>query len=117
MNWPTPSANEDAAGTPEGNMQRMLGNHPDVRSQGAGTLNPQWVTWLMGLPLGWVSLDPLPAEEYQEWCEAMTSGEWWTEERGLPRVAPSHPNRVNQLKALGNGIVPGSAAEFLLRTK
>ena len=29
--WPTPSANEDAAGTPDGKMQRMLGNHPDVR--------------------------------------------------------------------------------------
>jgi DNA (cytosine-5)-methyltransferase 1 len=27
--WPTPTANEDAAGTPNGKMQKMLGNHPD----------------------------------------------------------------------------------------
>jgi hypothetical protein len=29
--WPTPTANEDAAGRPTGKMQPMLGNHPDVR--------------------------------------------------------------------------------------
>jgi len=79
----------------------------------SGLLNPRWVTWLMGLPLGWVSLDPLPPEEYQEWLEAMADATWWDEERGLPRVAPSQPKRVDMLKALGNGIVPGSAAEFL----
>ena len=54
--WPTPTANEDAAGTPNGKMQRMLGNHPDVRNTGAGTLNPQWVEWLMGYPEGWTDL-------------------------------------------------------------
>ena len=55
--WPTPTANEDAAGTPNGKMQKMLGNHPDVRNTGAGTLNPQWVEWLMGFPSGWTDLD------------------------------------------------------------
>ena len=55
--WPTPSANEDAAGTPQGNMQRMLGNHPDVRAQGSGTLNPTWVEWLMGFPVGFTDLE------------------------------------------------------------
>ena len=29
--WPTVTANEDAAGTPEGQMQAMLGNHPQLR--------------------------------------------------------------------------------------
>ena len=55
--WPTPTANEDAAGTPNGKMQKMLGNHPDVRNTGVGTLNPQWVEWLMGFPSGWTDLD------------------------------------------------------------
>ena len=55
--WPTPTANEDAAGTPHGKMQKMLGNHPDVRNTGAGTLNPQWVEWLMGFPDGWTDLN------------------------------------------------------------
>ena len=31
-NWPTPTANEDAAGTPSGKMQKMLGNHPQLRA-------------------------------------------------------------------------------------
>ena len=55
--WPTPSANEDAAGTPQGNMQRMLGNHPSVRAQGSGTLNPTWVEWLMGFPIAFTDLE------------------------------------------------------------
>ena len=55
--WPTPTANEDAAGRPGGKMQKMLGNHPDVRGMGGGTLNPTWVEWLMGYPKGWTDLN------------------------------------------------------------
>ena len=56
---PTPSANEDAAGTPAGNMQRMLGNCVEVRGEtkqewDSGTLSPEWVEWLMGFPEGWL---------------------------------------------------------------
>ena len=60
--WPTPTANEDAAGTPKGKMQAMLGNHPSLRGNtpeewARGTLNPVWVEWLMGFPLGHTDLD------------------------------------------------------------
>ena len=55
--WTTPTANEDACGQPGAKMQRMLGNHPDVRSQGSGGLNPTWVEWLMGYPSEWTALD------------------------------------------------------------
>tara|TARA_R100000995_G_scaffold84826_1_gene65047 strand:- start:476 stop:1402 length:927 start_codon:yes stop_codon:yes gene_type:complete len=55
--FPTPSANEDAAGRPGGKMQKMLGNHPSVRDQSPGTLNPTWVEWLMGYPTGYTDLD------------------------------------------------------------
>jgi hypothetical protein len=54
--WPTPSANEDAAGQPGTKMQKMLGNHPEVRGEGIGTLNPTWVEWLMGFPIGYTDL-------------------------------------------------------------
>jgi hypothetical protein len=62
--WPTPTANEDAAGTPNGKMQPMLGNHPEVRGTtpeewSRGSLNPLWVEWLMGWPIGWTKLEPL----------------------------------------------------------
>ena len=36
---------------------RMLGNHPEVRNTGQGTLNPDWVELLMGYPAGWTCLD------------------------------------------------------------
>jgi hypothetical protein len=60
--WPTPTANEDAAGTPKGKMQKMLGNHPEVRGKTPeewqkGSLNPKWVEWLMGYPRGWTDLE------------------------------------------------------------
>ena len=65
--WPgnwflTPSANEDAAGTPNGNMQKMLGNSVEVRGEteeewNSGVLNPDWVEWLMGYPSGWTDLE------------------------------------------------------------
>jgi len=56
--WPAPTANEDAAGTPNGKMQKMLGNHPYIRGTTpeewkCGSLNPRWVEWLMGYPDGW----------------------------------------------------------------
>jgi DNA (cytosine-5)-methyltransferase 1 len=56
--WPTPTANEDAAGRPGAKMQKMLGNHPEVRKPlDGGTLNPTWVEWLMGYPKGWTDLN------------------------------------------------------------
>jgi hypothetical protein len=73
--WLTPSANEDAAGTPKGNMQAMLGNHPMIRGETpeqwkSGTLNPMWVEWLMGWPLGWTDLEPLETGKFQQWLNS-----------------------------------------------
>lgn len=70
--WLTPSANEDAAGTPNGKMQKMLGNDPRIRGTtkeewATGTLNPTWVEWLMGWPLGWTDLERLEMDRFQQW--------------------------------------------------
>ena len=68
--WPTPTANEDAAGLPGSKMQKMLGNHPEVRQDpNGGTLNPTWVEWLMGWPLGWTDFAPLEMDKYHKWLE------------------------------------------------
>lgn len=32
-----------------------------------GQLNPTWVEWLMGWPLGWTDLKPLGMDRFQEW--------------------------------------------------
>jgi hypothetical protein len=55
--YPTPTSNEDAAGTPNAKMQKQLGNHPAIRGTTpqewqSGSLNPAWVEWLMGYPIG-----------------------------------------------------------------
>ena len=35
-----------------------------------GALNPVWVEWLMGWPLGWTSTEPMPQETWVAWLEA-----------------------------------------------
>ncbi len=82
-----------------------------------GSLSPDWVSWLMGLPLKWSSLEPLSQEDYAEWFQAQLDGTWWQEERGLPRVATGIKDRVSRLKCLGNGIVPASLSLFLRGTR
>lgn len=32
-----------------------------------GTLNPPWVEWLMGWPIGWTDFAPLEMDKFQEW--------------------------------------------------
>jgi hypothetical protein len=59
--FPTPTANEDACGRPQGKMQKMLGNHPDIRGNTEeewkkGSLNPGFVEWMMGYPRNWTVL-------------------------------------------------------------
>ena len=34
-----------------------------------GRLNPQWVEWLMGWPLGWTELQPLETGRFREWLQ------------------------------------------------
>ena len=73
--YPTPSANEDAAGTPNGKMQKMLGNSPLIRGTtpeewNGGTLNPTWVEWLMGWPLEWTDLKPLAMDKFLLWLDS-----------------------------------------------
>lgn len=32
-----------------------------------GQLNPEWVEWFMGWPIGWTELKPLAMDKFQEW--------------------------------------------------
>lgn len=35
----------------------------------SGQLNPMWVEWLMGWPLGWTDLKPLEMDKFREWLQ------------------------------------------------
>jgi len=53
-------------------MQRMLGNCEEVRGKtkeewATGTLNPTWVEWLMGWPIGWTDLNALETDKFLTW--------------------------------------------------
>ena len=35
-----------------------------------GPLNPEWVEWIMGWPIGWTDLNPLGMDKYQSWLRS-----------------------------------------------
>ena len=39
------------------------------RVESGGKLNPRWVEWLMGWPLGWTDLKPLATAKFQQWLQ------------------------------------------------
>lgn len=80
--WPTPSANEFRTQDREKLIARRarckatkrngngfgltLGNALTMTGE-TGPLNPPWVEWLMGWPLGWTDLKPLEMDRFREW--------------------------------------------------
>lgn len=60
--WLTPNANEDAAGSLRGKMQKMLTHQAKLRDpEGCANgmqLNANLARWLMGIPDGWRSCAP-----------------------------------------------------------
>jgi site-specific DNA-cytosine methylase len=84
-----------------------------------GQLNPDWVEWLMGWPVGWTSMSPMTDAEAQAYAADMP-GPWWRREPPhVPRITVGTPDRAARLKACGNGQVPlcnAAAFEVLLET-
>ena len=66
MNWPTPSAHEARLGYQDRSDPKKKGtqqslttvvvNNAGGRKKCSGHLNPDWVEWLMGVPIGWTEL-------------------------------------------------------------
>ena len=58
--WPTPTAHlaKETNAPSEANR-----NEPSMASRVGGKLNPTWVEWLMGWPLGWTDLKPLEMDK------------------------------------------------------
>jgi hypothetical protein len=59
--WPTPTARDWKSGkASDATMER---NSRPLSEQIGGSLNPTWVEWLMGWPLGWTDLKPLATDK------------------------------------------------------
>lgn len=48
---------------------RETSNQTTLQNQIGGHLNPDWVEWLMGWPIGWTDLQPLAMDRFQQWLE------------------------------------------------
>lgn len=101
---PTPTASMVTTGDME-QSRYSSGQRPEYAQVNGGSLNPDWVEWLMGWPIGWTRLEPLP--ELREEALGM-------EPADVPRVAVGVDNRTARLKCIGNGQVP-QAAEIAWR--
>jgi len=62
--WPTPTAHNSKE---QNSPSESLRNTPTLASIAGGKLNPMWVEWLMGWPIGWTDLQPLGMDKFQEW--------------------------------------------------
>jgi hypothetical protein len=60
QSFPTPTRRDYKSGT---GAQDRPGHSPPLSNVIGGTLNPTWVEWLMGWPLGWTDLKPLEMDK------------------------------------------------------
>ncbi len=114
LTWPTPRASERNQGQKFWENNERCSTLTTAVTEGEGVggqLNPRFVEYLMGLPQGWVALEPLNPESWLQWRQNRhwADGEW----PGVPRVAIGVMHRVGQLRALGNGVVPAVVKRFL----
>jgi hypothetical protein len=60
--WPTPIARDYRSG--KASEATHAKNSRPLSEQVGGSLNPTWVEWLMGWPLGWTDLKPLVMDRF-----------------------------------------------------
>jgi hypothetical protein len=68
--WPTPTAHNSKETNAPSEKNR---NTPTLAAQAGGKLNPPWVEWLMGWPIGWTDLKPLEMDKSH--CAPQQHGE------------------------------------------
>jgi len=75
--WPTPVATMSKGSSPTSLTRKdgrdRSGDRLDhaVMAINGGQLNPTWVEWLMGWPLGWTDLKPLEMGRFQAWRQQL----------------------------------------------
>ena len=69
--WPTPCARDwKSSNASKETMSKNARPLNETVTNGAGgQLNPTWVEWLMGWPLGWTDLMPLATDRFRQWLQ------------------------------------------------
>ena len=75
--WPTPTRRDyKGINAPEGLTRKdgksRMDQLPNAvayssKEKDTGPLNPAWVEWLMGWPIGWTGLKPLETDRFRKW--------------------------------------------------
>ena len=65
--WPTPTVQDSANNGAPAQMNR---NTPPLNAEVGGPLNPTWVEWLMGWPLGWTDCAALATDKFRQWLRS-----------------------------------------------
>lgn len=65
--FPTPNARDWRSG----NGRQENGHTPQLPEKVGGQLNPNWVEWLMGWPIGWTDLKPLEMDKFLRWRQQL----------------------------------------------
>ncbi len=66
---PTPKASDGMGGPAYKKPPHRDGGFMLKEIIHGGQLNPNWVEWLMGWPIGWTALEPLEMDRFQQWLE------------------------------------------------
>jgi hypothetical protein len=64
--FPTPTC-QDAKNN--GSQSQQKRNSKPLNAVAGGALNPPWVEWLMGCPIGWTDLKPLEMDKFLSWLQ------------------------------------------------
>ena len=95
--------------TPE--ERRAMSSHltggKDTDTANCGLLNPDWVEWLMGWPIGWTDIAITSGVFY--WLDLSDDPADWTPPL-MARITTRQKHRVPRIETLGNGQVPLCAA-------
>ena len=117
--YPTPRCTSMCGGTGSFEKVRELRRGGHITDDEAkaminthGRLNPDWVEWLMGWPVGWTDAD---LDEPRAWLPLPDDpADLPPSDPGhIPRTTTRRENRASRIKALGNGQVPLCAAVAL----
>ena len=72
--WPTPTAHnakeQDSASEAKLNTPTLCHQARGGDKTQPKHLNPVWIEWLMGWPLGWTDLKPLATDKFQSWLHS-----------------------------------------------
>jgi DNA (cytosine-5)-methyltransferase 1 len=70
--WPTPTKHDHKdCGTSPSQAGR---NSQTLPVAVGGQMNPTWVEWLMGWPLGWTDLRASATDRFRQWCDSHGNG-------------------------------------------